>query len=201
MWPMKGHLVPWITGYNGIMSNAFWNHWWCSDTFLLTCVTNFGMSYGGQLSESVRSCGGKYWYCSCLAALCSEQHVVSNELEIKSGWLFHCHFLSMVNAIFESGPTSSVPKNWRRGGLEYRNNRDMRRRRKNFVIFCPNPDLFGLILQPMGWALAPNPPPGYAGGGLSTGQGSTTQHLSSRKKHLGKGQQHRRNVSDTGSWV
>ena len=128
-------------------------------------------------------------------------------------WWEGCHYAGGILLQFpsvKSGPSyacipvgfpSRVPKNWRRGGLEYRNNRDMRRRRKNFVIFCPNPDLFGLILQPMGWALAPNPPPGYAGGGLSTGQGSTTQHLSSRKKHLGKGQQHRRNVSDTGSWV
>ena len=59
--------------------------------------------------------------------------------------------------------TSGVPKNLRRGGLEYRTNIDLRRRRKNFAIFCLILELFSPFLQLMGWAWAPQAPPRYAG--------------------------------------
>ena len=48
--------------------------------------------------------------------------------------------------------SSGVPKNWRRGGLEYRTNINLRRRRKNFAIFCLLSDIFSPFLQLMGWA-------------------------------------------------
>ena len=48
--------------------------------------------------------------------------------------------------------SSGVPKNLRWGGLEYRVIVNLRRRRKDFAIFCLILVIFSGILKPMGWA-------------------------------------------------
>ena len=69
--------------------------------------------------------------------------------------------------------TSGVPKNLRRGGLEYRNNIDLRWRRKNFAIFCLISELFSpFFYSSWGGLETRKPPPSVRWWAKQTSEGA-----------------------------